>query len=161
MRNLLIDKLDDLPASAVMRLSDGSAIPVGEFLTLLRMADWELYPENHDFGNGGVGQAVRNDGDPILRISINALMTYAQNPATLAFHLLHEIGHVTLSGYLRWAFDSDPRSDGGATQTPAEWLANEVFSNDMAREFGRILEVAVANVTETPFGSLTGVLDVP
>lgn len=67
-----------------------------------------------------------------------------------------------MNGHLRYDFVDDSRSDGGTSFTQAEFVRNEQFANDVAREFSEVFQLALPPPNQIPYGygDLQGVLDV-
>jgi hypothetical protein len=84
------------------------------------------------YGNGGVGQAIRNEGDPIFRIDVAQLFSYMTQPILgwdYALHyVLHELIHVTLAG-------DEMVQTGGVQGTTANPV--ESWTSRMAQALGK------------------------
>lgn len=139
VRNEILTELEGLPATAAFVLSDGTRVSINEFATLLRFSDWSIWEAGHDFGNGGVGASDRNNGDPILHVSLSGFMGWTQSREHMIFYLLHEIAHVTKNGFGRYDYWDDPNSENGTQVTDNERNLNEVWASDLARGIANIL----------------------
>ncbi len=113
--------LSQLPPAGKLIAADGKIIPISELQQLWSRADFRLDSEgaatNNGYRNNGVGQAIRNNGDPLFVIDVGALYRYMGGSADLALHyVLHELMHVTLAG------DQVSRNGGlhATTQNPVE-----------------------------------------
>lgn len=96
--------------------ADGKVISISELQQLWSRVDFRLDPAgtwlNNGYGNFGVGQALRNGGDPMFVIDVGELWKYMNGSKDLALHyVLHELIHVTQVG--------DQVRTSGGTQTSA------------------------------------------
>lgn len=114
--------LAKLPPDAKLIAADGKIIEISELQELWARADFRLDPagtaDNNGYGNGGVGQALRNGDDPLFIIDVSKLYNYMNGKSSdLALHyVLHELIHVTAAG-------DQVRLNGGThatTENPVE-----------------------------------------
>lgn len=135
---IMLAKLDP---NAKLVAADGKFIMVSELQQLWARADFQLDPAgtwlNNHYGNYGVGQALRNGGDPKFIIDVGELWKYMNGKPELALHyVLHELIHVTQVG--------DQVRTSGGTQTG---VANPVesWTSRMAQ--------ALATAGGSPYGA--------
>ena len=126
---VLIAALQKLDHGGYFHVEGWGNIPVGELISLLARADWEIYPDNH-FDNGGVGQAARKMGNPEFRIERKALVEYASQVDHLIYYIVHETSHVTRAG------DRARVEIGGGIRL-------ETMTNDVARKITQQLGMPV------------------
>lgn len=109
----------------------GRSVSVSEIYNLALNADFHIMPNSWDPGNGGVGQAQANGGDPSLLITHAGLAGYASpnythyNDSGLTYYFLHELAHVTAAGQALHADGND--------------INDEIWANDMARAFSELI----------------------
>ena len=90
--------LNSIPGGTVFHMPDGARVTIEELRLLWSLADFEVL-QDFDPGNGGVGEADRNGGNPIFRIDTDGLNRYLGNNWGFTYYPLHELAHVTLAGF--------------------------------------------------------------
>jgi hypothetical protein len=146
----VLQKLEAADPDRTIRFA-GRTYRVGDILVDLNNTDFKV-TDRTDFQNNGVGASTRNidGGFHSDVINMNAIFNYYGNPpypnnSGLVSLILHELGHISMAGYLFftlgyelwWAEPADKRGDynNSAYFTNNEKLAND-FITSASTELG-------------------------
>lgn len=111
--------LNSIPGGTIFYMPDGASLSIEHIRAVWESSDF-VVQRNYNPGNGGPGTADHNGGNPIFTIDLNAgLVGYMENPNNYTYYPLHELAHVTNTGY--WYHQSNPG-----------FTANESYANALA-----------------------------
>lgn len=119
-----------IPDNARIALPDGSVVTGAELKAAWAKTDFEVVDNNYPFANGsGRGEADYNNGDPMVRTTINNLMGYdAHGAAGMNYLVLHEVAH-----FMQTQRDDLVAANADGSYSEAERHAHEQEANDIAQ----------------------------
>jgi hypothetical protein len=141
-----IASLRQLDPNGYFQVEGWGQIRVAEMINLLMRSDWEIHPSNSFQGGHPIGDVVRNGGDPELRLNRSWLPGLAVDPLLLYFYIMHEITHVTRSG---WDHRQDANREIATNDVTAAVLARIGKVVDSRNQFGSTIVTYNPNIPVT------------